>query len=91
MASWTMSPGFIVSFRLLEMLFMGAQRPAGKAEKCRVKRLKAEVKNSECRWEKTKKGGGALKGWIYGLSTEREGGGRRLKKECTKPEDGGVI
>jgi hypothetical protein len=22
-----MSPGFIVSFRLLEMLFMGAQRP----------------------------------------------------------------
>lgn len=27
MASWTMSPGFMVSFRLLEMLFMGAQRP----------------------------------------------------------------
>lgn len=27
MASWTMSPGFIVSFRLLEMLFIGAQRP----------------------------------------------------------------
>lgn len=29
MASWTMSPGFMVSFRLLEMLFIGAGRPAG--------------------------------------------------------------
>lgn len=29
MASCTMSCGFIVSLRLLEMLFMGAQRPAG--------------------------------------------------------------
>lgn len=27
MASWTISPGLMVSFRLLEMLFMGAQWP----------------------------------------------------------------
>lgn len=32
MASWTMSPGLIVSFRLLEMLFIGAQRPEEEEE-----------------------------------------------------------
>lgn len=32
MASWTMSPGFMVSFRLLEMLFIGAERPEKETE-----------------------------------------------------------
>jgi hypothetical protein len=32
MASCTISCGFMVSLRLLEMLFMGAQRPEGRAE-----------------------------------------------------------
>lgn len=52
MASWTMSPGFMVSFRLLEMLFMGARRPAGGGRDERVIEVRVEVERERV------KGGG---------------------------------
>lgn len=57
MASWTMSLGFMVSFRLLEMLFIGARRPGNK-KKEEVSECEQGEKNG---WSQRKKRRSKLK------------------------------